>query len=193
MTVNNYEALGITRFTKLTEGWTPCAITKIEIPTEKNFPFVRNYDVAINVHFKPFGRGDFEFSQLFIGNYKRNDQGKIINAGSAFPILDIFTALGILAVNSDGSVKEEVLKDCVSKTPNIKFYMYKEASKDGDPDKFYWRAWKRVLPISADESREAALIKVFRKDLSLGYPRRYISDAPQSKGPKVTVSETNEL
>lgn len=179
--VNNYEVLGIQQFTPLQEGWTECAITNIENANQQEF--LRTEDIALIVHFKPHGKGDYEYSMILSGSFKRED-GKIIGAGSAFVVIDFFNALGVIAINNEGKVMENAFKDCVSDKPNINLFMYKAPSKDNS--KAYWRAYKRVLPISASEEDKERLTNTFFKDVKAGYIK-YIAQQTPTEGKTVNV------
>jgi len=190
--INNYETLGISTPGYVKEGIVPVAVTKVELFDQSASQ--RKNDVAIKVYYAPEGKGQ-TYNFILSGDYKRDEQGHIIAAGSAFTILEFFNAMGILCVNADGSINENVLSS-ISATPlsdnpliseyepNLYVYMYREVNrKDG---KTYWRAYRRVLPITAKDSDIRKLVGHFEKDVKMGY----IKPASTVQTP---ISEVEEL
>lgn len=173
---SNYETLGLSTPGYTKEGVTPVAVTKVEVFNQDKQE--RKNDIAIKVFYKPNGRGEFEYNFLLSGDYKRNTEGKIIAAGSAFVVMEFFDALGVVGVNVDGGVNEDALVECQAitiendnplienYTCNLYLYMYRIA---GEAGKVYWRTYRRVLPIGAKEADIRRLVGNFEKDVKQGY------------------------
>jgi len=158
--MSNYSALGLKPTRPLDEGWQQAIIKRIE-PSESKF----NNDISVKITYEVDGR---ELSMFMHGKY-RKENGAITGAGSAFAILDLFDALGIIGVKSDGTLNVEELNKFNStpkSKPNVWVYMYRTQGNDG---RVYIRVYKRIAPINASKRLLTNIEKSFRRDIQSGF------------------------
>lgn len=158
--MSNYGVLGLTSRKPIEDGWHKITIKKIE-PAETNFPA----DLSIKITYEMEGR---EFQMYMRGNYSK-ENGMIVGAGGTYPILDLFDALGIIGVKSDGTLNMEELEKfnkTEHKEPQVIGYVYRTIGNDG---RTYIRVYKSMLPANADGRRKAYVEKRFQADVGSGF------------------------
>ena len=173
---NNYDVLGIKGKSKeITMGAQVITITKIE-PFPSDF-----YEVCIKVHYIPEG-SSLELSQIIGGNFKR-ENGKIVSAGSAFTIINLFNAIGLIGFDSSGNLDVPAIENFFNSHSDnplkVLGYLYPYESNG----KTYTRLYKRMLPAN---SSPALLTKIFNSDT-------YVKQGASPKATNVNIEADYEV
>ena len=123
---------------------------------------------------------DFQPIMNIMGDFKKNQDGKIVGWGGAFKVAKVFTNLTGKEVDwPDNQIPAELLLSLKGKT--IYRLSYIKGRKKDDQTKFQYADWSEIMP-GDDEKNKLVLYDSWLASVKKGYPNNYHPELLKEQG-----------